>query len=286
MERAPWRLFHAEGNDILVDVDGGITIDEHIANPFPCEITHAAICDSGLVATWVDHELRLARMALLPLDQKLVDGPSKSDLRANRDTSMVAGAKWCHIVDAEPIGMVSNGEKIIFGLWSRGIYCIDSDANEVWRIPLFEVDENSPPRSGEISTILISGENVIVWTRNGTYYTISIDDGEVLEKQSIGIDCDVEVVFNHEGKFLISSTDGWAWEMEGNVITLARKFRGTIQDAVYDGNDWRVISWREDSMLRGISHGRLDLGVQIIENNEGWQVLDNQGLISPHMGSN
>ena len=57
---------------------------------------------------------------------------------------------------------------------------------------------------------------------------------------------------------------------------MARKLRGTIQDAVYDNDDWRVISWREDLMLRGESVQRPDLGVQLIKQNETWMVMDNR----------
>ena len=64
---------------------------------------------------------------------------------------------------------------------------------------------------------------------------------------------------------------------------MARKLRGTIQDAVYDNDDWRVISWREDLMLRGESVQRPDLGVQLIKQDETWMVMDNQGHYSPHM---
>ena len=64
---------------------------------------------------------------------------------------------------------------------------------------------------------------------------------------------------------------------------MARKLRGTIQDAVYDNDDWRVISWREDLMLRGESVKRPDLGVQLIKQDETWMVMDNQGQYSPHM---
>ena len=71
MTSAPWKIFHHDGSDVVIDVDGGITIDGHTASPFPTDITHAAMCDEGLVATWVDHELRLARMALLPLTEKI-----------------------------------------------------------------------------------------------------------------------------------------------------------------------------------------------------------------------
>ena len=80
MDSAPWKIFQFEGREVVIDVDGGITIDDYRATPFPCEISHAAICDKGLVATWVDHELRLARMALLPLTEKLENGVSKGEL--------------------------------------------------------------------------------------------------------------------------------------------------------------------------------------------------------------
>ena len=78
MSNAPWKIFHQDGSEIIIDVDGGITIGGHTASPFPTDITHAAMCDAGLVATWVDHELRLARMALLPLTEKLEDGITKA----------------------------------------------------------------------------------------------------------------------------------------------------------------------------------------------------------------
>ena len=88
MSNAPWRIFHHDGSEIIIDVDGGITIDGHTASPFPTDITHAAMCDEGLVATWVDHELRLARMALLPLTEKLEDGITKAEL------DLVAIQQW------------------------------------------------------------------------------------------------------------------------------------------------------------------------------------------------
>ena len=284
MEGAPWRIFHKNDVDIIIDVEGGITINGHTAKPFPCEITHATLCDSGIVATWVDHELRLARMALLSLDKELQNGPSKAELRINRDL-MVNGAEWCHIVDAEPLAVESNGEKIVFALWSRGIYCIDSSANEMWRSPLFADGGKAPPRSNEVSSITISGDEIIVWLRGGTYRRISMETGEIISESSIGVECDLERVFSSGDKYLLSSKSGWAWELVDDTITLARKFRGTIQDAVHDGEDWRVISWREDSLLRGESKIRDELGVQIIRTDDlDWMVLDNQGNRSPHMG--
>ena len=283
MGGAPWRIFQRNGVEVIIDVEGGITIDGHTAKPFPCEITHATLCDSGIVATWVDHELRLARMALLSLDEELKNGPTKAELRIDRSL-MVSGAEWCHIVDAEPLAVESSADKIVFALWSRGIYCIDSSANEMWRLPLFKDGDKAPPRSNEVSSLTISGDDIIVWSRGGDYRRISLDEGNVLSENSIGVECDLEKVFNSGDKYLLSSKDGWAWELVDDNITLASKFRGTIQDAVHDGSDWRIISWREDTLLRGKSQTRDELGVQIIQNDDStWMVLDNQGNMTPHL---
>ena len=125
----------------------------------------------------------------------------------------------------------------------------------------------------------------MVWTRGGKYRKISLRDGDILTQGTLGIESDLEEVFNHEEKFLLSSKDGWTWEFVNDQITVARKLRGTIQDAIFDGDDWRIISWRDDLMLRGDSVRRIDLGVQLIQKDGVWMVLDNQGNFSRHMSN-
>jgi len=284
MEGAPWRYFHHNDQDILVDVEGGITIDGNTVHPFPCEISFAVLCDGALVGTWVDHDLRLARMAMLSLDEALETGVTKAELRISRGNSMVAGSKWCHIMEAEPVALESKGDKIIFALWARGIYCIDSSANELWRLPLLAEQDKTPPRSNEVAAISIVDDEVVVWSRGGQYRRVSLTDGKVLSDGTLGVDCDIERVFNEGENFLVSSNDGWTWAFSDGQITIARRLRGTIQDAIHDGSDWRIISWREDIMLRGGSNTRADLGVQLVKQDETWMVLDNQGKFSPHLG--
>jgi len=196
---------------------------------------------------------------------------------------MVANSTWCHIVDAEPLALTAKDDKIIFALWSRGLYCIDSMDQEIWRLPLFQEGEKAPPRSNDVTAISIVGDYIIVWTRGGAYRKIALDSGEVLSEDNLEVECDLEDVFNHGDKFLLSSKDGWTWEFENGQITVARKLRGTIQDAVFDGDDWRIISWRDDLMLRGQAVRRPDLGIQLINKEGTWMVLDNQGQFSPHM---
>lgn len=284
MEGAPWRIFHTDEGDLVIDVDGGITVNGVTSVPFPSEISHAAMCDKGIVATWVEHELRLARMALLPTGVPIENGINKAELRFNRNTAMVASSTWCHIVDAEPLALTAKDDKIIFALWTRGIYCIDSSDNEIWRLPLFDEELKSPPRSNDVTSIHIIEDKVYVWSRGGKYRIICLESGEILDEKSLEIESDLEKIFSHSNRFLLSSKDGWAWEVENGEITVARKLRGTIQDAVFDGEDWRIISWREDIMLRGGSITRDDLGVQILMKDGTWMVVDNQSNTSPHMG--
>ena len=118
MSGAPWKIFNESKRRITIDVDGNIDIDGNSAKPFPCPITNAAVCEKGLVATWVDHDLRLARMAMLNLEHELLNGVSKSELRLKRNTSIVANSIWSHVLDAEPLCMSICDNKIFFALWS------------------------------------------------------------------------------------------------------------------------------------------------------------------------
>ena len=129
-------------------------------------------------------------MALLPLTE-IREWVSKANLRLSRNTAMVASSEWCHIVDAEPLALTSNGDKIIFALWSRGIYCIDSSDNEIWRLPLFEEGIKSPPRSNDVTAISIVDDYAVVWSR-GDYRKISLDTGEIISEQKLDIECDLK----------------------------------------------------------------------------------------------
>jgi len=283
MESAPWKILSFENKEIQIDVDGGITIDGVTKRPFPISISHAVICDKGLVAIWVDHELRLARMALLALDEPLNDGMTKGQLRTERGSAEVAGSIWCHILDSEPLAITSRGDLIIFALWQRGIYAIRPDSTEVWRTGLPELAGKNPPGAEDVSALHI-GEEVHVWTRNGNHLILDIDTGEEKDRLTLPIEADLKEVFHDDGQFLLSAKDGWTYASDGFEITVAHKQRGTIQDAVFDGKKWRMICWRDDVIFGGESVRRKELGVQIINRDGKWMVIDNQWEISPHMG--
>ena len=284
MRGAPWKYFRFEDKEIFIDVDGHIDFEDKISTPFPSPITHATLCNNGLVATWVDHELRLARMALLPLDGELSNGISKSELRLSEKLIDVAGSSWSHALDAEPIALASNGEKIVFALYTRGVYCIDCDANELWRIPLISGEELAPG-SHQVAAIVVSENTATVWTRGGKFREVSIESGEIISENQLDIECDIDGVYSSGERILISSNDGWLWEFVNGEMTVARKLRGTVQDAVYFQDEWRIISWREDIILSSIeTYSRNELGVQIVIEDDKCLVLDNQGNKTLHMG--
>jgi len=238
-----------------------------------------------LVATWVDHELRLARMALIDFQNELEEGISRSELRLRNDNVKVAGSSWSHSLDAEPIAMVSNGNYIIFALYTRGVYCIDVDSTELWRQPFIGSEESKIPNSNSIAEITVDDEIVTIWTRGGRYRTLSVNTGEVLAEKSLPVECDIESVFSSHDRFLISSKDGWVWELIDDNITVARKLRGTIQDAIYHDDEWRIISWREDILLSNQETVlRDELGIQVVIEDDKCIVIDNQGVKTPHMG--
>ena len=67
---------------VIVGVDGDLcrvdkktleTLEEH-AKPFPSEITNSAICNRLFVGTWVETELRQARIAALSIGSGFAKG--------------------------------------------------------------------------------------------------------------------------------------------------------------------------------------------------------------------
>lgn len=283
MESAPWKIFSHNEKEIRIDVDGGITIDGVTKNPFPTSISHAAICSEGLIATWVDHDLRLARMALISLDEPIKEGITKGELRKRRNTEDVAGAIWCHTLDAEPLALTAQDDLIVFALWQRGIYAIKSDSTEIWRTGLPELDGKNPPRAEEISSIHIN-QDIHVWIRCGDHLIMDRETGAEKNGFTFQLEADIEDVFHHEGLFLLSAKDGLAYCSDGEKITEIQQLRGTIQDAKYDGESWRAICWRDDVTIGQVQPiQRKELGVQIIEQDGEWMVLDNQWDLTPHM---
>ena len=139
---------------VLIDTEGGVcllhperfkTIDP-IRHPFPGLITNAVLLGNDLlISTWVERELSLARLAALDLKEPLQDGIELPDLRiAIEDGKInhhhVAGSVWSHILDAEPLGLCTFENDLIFCTHHRGLYRVTSTSDEVWRRKPLEWD--------------------------------------------------------------------------------------------------------------------------------------------------
>ena len=165
---APWKVLAHGERHLVIDVDGGLRWlnETKVYHPFPISITNAVVIKNHLVATWVDHELRLARMAAISLENGFEEGPRRGDLRAQGNASplQVAGAAWSHTLDSEPVAMACDEETVYFALWTRGIYALDVHANERWRaeIPAFLALQKRP-RSDELLSLTFD-EYLNVWS--------------------------------------------------------------------------------------------------------------------------
>ena len=142
----PQKLFQLEDNRILViGMNGEIQIlDENLTaefehkKPFPTSISISSVSKNTLFACWIDLELMIARMASIDLNSKINNGISRAELRRKLESKsqpQVESSKWSHILDSEPLALISNEQFIVFNSWKRGLYCVDHESNELWRIP-------------------------------------------------------------------------------------------------------------------------------------------------------
>jgi hypothetical protein len=283
---APWKVLPYSEGHILMDVDGGISRlgDDTIYHPFPISLTNAVVINDVLVGTWVDHELRLARMAALDLNSDFEHGPSRGDLRAQGNSShhQVAGALWSHTVESEPLAICANNEMIVFALWKRGIYAIDKEANELWRIANPDFKEMSKlPRGNEIIAITID-DTVNLWTRGGGCAKMSCEDGTQIENTCLPIIGNVTQVFRGDIHLLCTS-EGEIWGYDGEDLQQIALIDKPIRDAVFD-DIWRFLTWEGDLILEPLQKNpRYELPVQLLKQGDDWMVIDNQGMISPFM---
>ena len=150
-----------DGRIVAISTDGEIIVVSADLNdfskpktPFPAMITHSEVIGNKLIATWLSHEFRQARMACLDVDN-LSNGISKAELRLAQSTNenpQVAGAEWSKSLNAEPLAICRIPEGVAFVLWKRGIYAITEDSVELWRSEHICLLYTSPsPRDGLLS---------------------------------------------------------------------------------------------------------------------------------------
>jgi len=295
----PQKLFELEDNRrLIIGMNGEIQIiDENLIaefeykKPFPTSISISSVSKNKLFACWIDIELMIARMASIDLNSEIKNGLTRSELRKNLESKKqphVESSNWSHILDAEPLAIISNSEFVIFTTWKRGVYCLDHDSNEIWRIPEIKWSKNIK-NANLVVSIEITNEGILVWSKAAEWALINEKTGEIIEMGQVDFQNILEKVFVYENKRLLCSPNGfvlWVEDLNSND-NLKMKQKGPIHDAKWDPEKecWRICQWREDILWSKsdiIKNTRKEIGKSIFKHNETWTVLENSGSFSKH----
>ena len=307
----PPKRVHKVGERLLCEsVDGALCwldgtsleVVGEPTQPFPGRITHAFVEDDGgaprYIGLWVERELRAARMASLDLQEPLTAGVERHELRASEQEEpgvmQVAGALWSHPLEAEPLGLVSHGERIAFCMHRRGIYCIGFSSEEHWRVPLVSWPELAPVPDGSVVVCLVSApapddadgvERLWAWSAGGGWSVHDWENGALLDMGSLDLRERLESAWVSEnGEWLLASAPERMarWNPGGEPESV--HVTGPVNDALWIDGGWSCAGWREDLRWneRGLKRKqRPEIGMALLDHEEGLMLLDNIGGWSP-----
>ena len=289
----PDNLIHHEAGALVTGMDGEfLWLDEQMnpvsneARPHPMRMNQGVIVEGHLVATWLDHELMLACMGSMPVNVA-EDGHQRAELRTSigtRTTHYPAGTRWSHALDAEPLAMASDGEVVVFELYSRGLYGIGLNADEHWRMPTPEWSyPKRRPRNEQTIALHVHNDECWITSRGGRVQRRSLFDGQLIEEHLLeGVESPLEHHFKHGEHDLLCSTSGTVTWLSSMRVVKHAQLSGPVQSAVWDEqfNGWRVAGWREEIVLAPNHHERRatrELPVHIVPLGPGALVLFNDG---------
>ena len=141
------------------------------------------------------------------------------------------------------------------------------------------------PRGEEISGMHEVDGELLLWSRAGGWARLSAKSGETLETGSIQAPASITNTFHSpEGGWLLCTNRGHLLRFkdpENDVVTVA-DVGGPVSAAIWDSDDhaWRMCGWREDLIWSDegmVRFERDELGVQILQHGEKWQILENLG---------
>lgn len=295
----PKHILRYNGGYVVVGVDGElqkISSDGKMignpARPFPTPIRDAVIIDDTLIATWLDQELLLARMAALDLRNDFTEGVNRGELRVRRtiDKSLhPVGNEWSHVLDAEPISLQSNHNSFSFILWRKGVYNLNVNSVENWRSaePTWPKLAKIPRAMETIATTC--DENIFeIWSKGGGLIRYEIKTGEIIEQKILDLDGYLDQVYKDGEHYLILYNNSHVALYENEEVVLNAKLSGPISYAEWNEEEqgWHVAGWRELLFLSTIRQNRIQLqeiavfidgksGIYLC-NNGKWDIIDAQ----------
>lgn len=295
---APSKVLNWKEKIVVLGVDGEISILNSTleiiqpkVTPFPCKITHACIVDDQLIATWLDYDILIGRMASLPLTQPMADGPLKSEVRKSTTSTPIDlhphGNSWSHPLNADVLGMVQIDDSIVFALWKRGLYKLRTDAAEEWRAPLptWPLLEKIP-QGNQLVSMHETPNAILVVSKGGGFAEISKDDGSVLQVNTLIENVSISQHYYHLGQHLsITSNNEVLWTDESGNLVNSHQLSGPVQSAQWNDQNsgWDVAGWREVLELttnQVISQRFQDICTFVWRNDVQDYVIMNDGSIS------
>ncbi len=262
LEFTPKKVLSWENGFLVIGVDGELqklssdySLIDTFVKPFPMSIRNAAIIGGKLIATWLDSELLLARMAAIDLNEKLVQGIERSELRVRRTIDKAlhpADSTWSHVLDAEPLALDSNNKSFTFVLWKKGIYHMTHDAHEIWRQKEPQWRQLSKlPRAQETVKAIVKEDVVEIWSRGMGLNRYDIESGDLLSSDVINGEGFILDVYNDGNKYLLQLNDNEVVMLEGNNIILRARLSGPVSDAYWSEKEqgWYISGWREIVLL-------------------------------------
>ena len=299
LEFTPKEVLRYFDGHIVVGVDGELQKIDHDGNlvgqpkkPFPTPIKSAVIIDNMLVATWLDQELLLARMAAIDLNNEFQQGVNRGDLRVRKtvDKSIhPQGNTWSHVLDAEPLSLTANSNSFTFVLWRKGIYNLSVDAIENWRSPEPSWKKLAKiPRAMETVGTTCDEQYFESWSKGGGIIRFDIQSGKTIESKIIPIDGYLEAVFKHGEHYLLQLNNSTIAIYEAGEIKLTAKLSGPINYAEWSEDDqgWHIAGWRELAFISAKTMSRTQLSeiAVYIDGNSGiylcndgtWDIIDAQ----------
>ncbi|MDA0715493.1 MAG: hypothetical protein O3A74_02895 [archaeon] len=256
---SPFKVLPWKNNIIALGVDGEVTIldpqgqhIQEIVTPFPCKITHACILRNQLIATWLDYDILIGRMAAIDLSNSFQMGPTKSEVRksmaqASRELHP-QGSLWSHSLNADVLGMTTIDDSIVFALWKRGLYKLSATAQEDWRTPLPTWPSlQKIPQGEQIISIHDNESSILISSKGGGIAKFSKMDGTMISSEILMESCSLSRHFYSNRQHLcITSNYKAIWMNEGKTLK-EYQLNGPVQDAYWDSTtlSWSIAGWRE-----------------------------------------
>jgi hypothetical protein len=262
----------------LLKIDKNLQPIGEFSVPFPSSISSSAILGEKWIGTWIESELRQARMAAFDINQEWLDGGSKADLRSNKGKSVLhpKSNTWSQSLDAEPMGLSEINNTLCFSSRNRGIYRINSDSEVIWKTD-FPKWEGIEEAQDKIVGFTETTEGLVLVSHAGGI-AIYDENGILIEKKILKLP-ELITGFSYDNEL------GWFIRLNGKCFAIMDSIRnlpkiyhckGPIYDVKIRNHNWIWTGWRHDGVITGgliSTASRNDIGVGIIGDN----VLTNDG---------